>query len=775
MEKTKFDFQKQPGKQRTRFYSPDPANALVSVITPFYNAGKYFEQTFNSMMNQTFPWFEWIIVDDGSPNAEDAALLHRLAAIDRRITVITQENAGPSAARNNAIAHANTELIVPLDADDLFDPTYLECLYWSMLHNPDAAWSYTNSIGFQEQEYIWNFPFSAETMKTFNFLNYTAMIRKQAILDMGGYTVSKQAFHEDWKFWLDMLAQGKKPVRVDSHLFWYRRLATGRMSSVNSDQKLVMDSDKIIEEAARNVDTSVQAKYYPVTTSEYPFYTPKFQTWDRPSAPEHKGKRVLWLIPWMTMGGADKFNLDAIAGLKAKGFENYILTTVHSDNEWRQRFEDYTDEIFALPDFLDPAHYMEFVSYFLQSREIDVILLTNSYDGYYMMPWLRQHFPDVAMVDYIHMEEWYWRAGGYARTSAALPGVLEKTYVCNSATRDVMINHFGRTEESVDCLHIGVDHHHFSKEAEPAGYLHNLLNLPQDRKIVLFPCRVHPQKRPLMMLDIAEATAKLLPDVAFVVAGNGSQFDAVQAGIKERNLQNTVYCIGETDNMRSCYRDSDLTLICSLKEGLALTAYESLSMGVPVVSSDVGGQRDLVGSDVGALLPLMQQEEDIDRTTYAQEEIQQYVDSIVAILGNDSLRATLSRNARSKIENGFSIENMVNTLANELETLCSDPARIAQRRALSQMLCQMPALAAEYYTIYQQWSIQTAAADAIWQIRCRLLEENETLTYQNQELSAKVSYIPFSTLVRMLLGKLYRGFLRLLGLKKKNPNTAQSQ
>ena len=78
------------------------------------------------------------------------------------------------------------------------------------------------------------------------------------------------------------------------------------------------------------------------------------------------------------MGGADKFNLDAIAGLKKQGMESFILTTKPSENVWQQKFEDYTDEIFCLPDFLDPAHYLEFVSYFIQSREIDAIMLTNS-------------------------------------------------------------------------------------------------------------------------------------------------------------------------------------------------------------------------------------------------------------------------------------------------------------------------------------------------------------------------------------------------------------
>jgi len=74
----KIDFTKTPGKERKRFYVPENNDALVSVITPFYNAGKYFEETFNSVMNQTFPWFEWIIINDGSTNKEDIDILENI-------------------------------------------------------------------------------------------------------------------------------------------------------------------------------------------------------------------------------------------------------------------------------------------------------------------------------------------------------------------------------------------------------------------------------------------------------------------------------------------------------------------------------------------------------------------------------------------------------------------------------------------------------------------------------------------------------------------------
>ena len=61
-----FDYAKEPGRKLLISNRESDGKPLVSIITPYYNAGKYFKQTFNCVMNQTFPWFEWIIVDDGS-------------------------------------------------------------------------------------------------------------------------------------------------------------------------------------------------------------------------------------------------------------------------------------------------------------------------------------------------------------------------------------------------------------------------------------------------------------------------------------------------------------------------------------------------------------------------------------------------------------------------------------------------------------------------------------------------------------------------------------
>ena len=82
-----FDFQQQPGLTLLDRNLVRDGEPLVSIITPFYNGGKYFEQTFNCVMNQTFPWFEWIIVDDGSTKQDDLAVLDQFALKDPRIRV----------------------------------------------------------------------------------------------------------------------------------------------------------------------------------------------------------------------------------------------------------------------------------------------------------------------------------------------------------------------------------------------------------------------------------------------------------------------------------------------------------------------------------------------------------------------------------------------------------------------------------------------------------------------------------------------------------------
>lgn len=97
----------------------------VSVIIPTYNCEKYVGKCINSVLNQTLHNLELICVDDGSSDGT-ISLIRDYALRDDRVRMIIQENAGPGAARNAALAVARGQYVYCLDADDYMDCTMLK-------------------------------------------------------------------------------------------------------------------------------------------------------------------------------------------------------------------------------------------------------------------------------------------------------------------------------------------------------------------------------------------------------------------------------------------------------------------------------------------------------------------------------------------------------------------------------------------------------------------------------------------------------------------------
>ena len=98
---------------------------LVSIITPLYNGEAFVAQTIDSVLSQTYTNWEMIIINDGSKdNSEN--IVRSYCDTDSRIKLFNQKNAGSAAARNNGIRRAQGRYIALLDADDLWEPFFLE-------------------------------------------------------------------------------------------------------------------------------------------------------------------------------------------------------------------------------------------------------------------------------------------------------------------------------------------------------------------------------------------------------------------------------------------------------------------------------------------------------------------------------------------------------------------------------------------------------------------------------------------------------------------------
>ena len=82
---------------------------VITIVTPYYNGGKYIKETAKAILNQTYPYFEWIIVDDGSKDEESLKELAKLEKMDKRISVYHKENGGPSMARDFGISRTSKD------------------------------------------------------------------------------------------------------------------------------------------------------------------------------------------------------------------------------------------------------------------------------------------------------------------------------------------------------------------------------------------------------------------------------------------------------------------------------------------------------------------------------------------------------------------------------------------------------------------------------------------------------------------------------------------
>ncbi|MGL5795970.1 MAG: glycosyltransferase family 2 protein [Waterburya sp.] len=183
----------------------------VSAIIPAYNAMKYLPETLDSILAQTYPDFEVIIVNDGSTDnlSEWASQL-----TDPRVKLISQENRGLAGARNTGLNHAQGEYIAYLDADDLWNSTKLAKQVEFLNQNPDVGLVYTWVDRMDHTGKSLGKPFKStlsgnilEKLLERNVIApSSAMIRRCCFDRVGLFDENLKSFVEDWDMWLRIAA-----------------------------------------------------------------------------------------------------------------------------------------------------------------------------------------------------------------------------------------------------------------------------------------------------------------------------------------------------------------------------------------------------------------------------------------------------------------------------------------------------------------------------------------------------------------------------------------
>lgn len=196
----------------------------VSIIIPCYNQGKYVAEAINSALRQTFKDIEIVCVNDGSTDNSVEIIKSFENKYKNFIFLNNEENRGVIYSRNFAIKNCNGTYILPLDADDIIESTYVEKAVKILDNNPNIGIVYCKAKIFDNYDKYWNLkPFNKSDILYENCIFCSALFRKSDFLKIGGYNNNMKYGCEDYDLWLSFIEQGLEVFQINEILFSYRQ------------------------------------------------------------------------------------------------------------------------------------------------------------------------------------------------------------------------------------------------------------------------------------------------------------------------------------------------------------------------------------------------------------------------------------------------------------------------------------------------------------------------------------------------------------------------
>jgi len=228
----------------------DSSGCMLSVIVPCFNHGKYLQDAIDSIQKEKVKYpYEVIIVDDGST---DEFTLTKLDDLETQgCIIIHQRNAGPAAARNTAIANAGGKYILPLDADNMITPEYINTGI-AILEKGEYQVAYCTPVFFGDMDAtsraFKSQPFDITELLAANYIDNCAIFLKEVWTKNNGYDTSIPYWgHEDWEFWINAYTNGFKFYFIRQKLFRYRIVGTSVAEQFKDEKKLAHNRRYIMQ------------------------------------------------------------------------------------------------------------------------------------------------------------------------------------------------------------------------------------------------------------------------------------------------------------------------------------------------------------------------------------------------------------------------------------------------------------------------------------------------------------------------------------------------
>jgi len=637
-----------------------PTSPTLSVIIPCYNCERWLNETLASLQSQTFTQFSVILVDDGSKNSVTFDDLR--TKYDGDIRVLRHwRNMGLSAARNTGVMAAKgSQFVIFLDPDDLIEPTAFEKLLLKAKYEENdrrCAFIYPAVTNFRTDEStgsrqiisIDRTPYSLSSLWRSNFITSFALIHRDVYLAAGGMCEQKIKWWEDYDFWLRLANLGLHGQIMGDAVFWYRRHSTGRSSYISmniSEQRwraeLYLNNPKEMPDLDDDVELVnvfkaptcyhrlddgklrlVGRLFRPISIlcrSKAPYSSflamrvlEKMSTLSlgHPSPPMHHAESIMFIIPWMQIGGADSYDLEVMRTL-SHAFNIVVVTEI--DVEKHDNYEAVraiARDIFQLPTLLDPlseqfvSESNEVLLHLLRSRNAKKVYVRNSFAGYRFLKHLSESglkkelgltFYDVQHL-YILKDR-----GGWEHTTIPYHQYIDHRIVVSEDLKKRQMYLLGRNARNTfSIISPSVDISMFASKCVEAV----------NEWAVLFIGRIDEQKNPLQWVRVARILKRELATLKFIVVGDGPLLPQMRSDAAE--LADSIHFTGKFIStleiatiLATGYRQGTscrktILVMTSENEGLPIVILEAISANVSVVAPNIGAIHELVEVSGGLL------------------------------------------------------------------------------------------------------------------------------------------------------------------------------
>ncbi|KRW93148.1 hypothetical protein AQY21_26535 [Paracoccus sp. MKU1] len=311
-----------------------------------------------------------------------------------------------------------------------------------------------------------------------------------------------------------------------------------------------------------------------------------------------KRPAILIGMHWLEVGGAEKLGFDTIRWALEAGLRVFVAASVPSIQRLVDKLPDSPDVTFLRLDrYLPHQLWPRYIEKLVLAENIRLIHIHHCRPLYESLPQIRANVPWVRVIDSTHIVE--YADGGFPRSSGVWSNFIDIHHVISKELVDYYRDNF----HVIGKVRLG---RMLDRTEHQAGLPELNMQPGKKRLQAAFVGRLYYQKRPVVVVEAFRALAAWAKrnDVELTgkIVGEGPFLDTVKALLQRYGLVDRVALLPANSPVPEILRDSDILLLPSNNEGLALVCYEAVEQGCIPISTDVGSQAEIVPRDL--LVPL---------------------------------------------------------------------------------------------------------------------------------------------------------------------------